>query len=99
MEHVPWRWSDPASIGRILSAARKRAGLGQADLARRLGFSAANISRIEHGSDLRVSTLIELARVLGFEPMLVPKAMVPAIRALLEEPSGSDRALERGRFT
>jgi DNA-binding Xre family transcriptional regulator len=47
-----------------------------------LKFSAANLSRIENGKDLRVSTLLDIARTLGLEPMLVPKMYVPSVRAL-----------------
>ena len=97
---MPWRWGDSGTVGRILSAARERAGVTQAEIARRLGVSAANVSRIETGSDLRVSTLTELARALQLEPMLIPKALVPAVRAMLDEPSQTgDAKPERGRFT
>lgn len=63
-------------------------------------MSAANLSRIEHGSDFRVSTLLDIARALNLEPLLVPKQNVPMVRAILR---GSDEAneesIERGRFT
>jgi transcriptional regulator with XRE-family HTH domain len=98
MEQTPWRWGEPGAIGRILAAARQRAGLTQAELARRLAVSAANLSRIEHGSDLRVSTLLEIARELQFEPMLIPKNLAPAVRAILEEQKGGAERPERGRF-
>jgi HTH-type transcriptional regulator / antitoxin HipB len=99
MEHRPWTWGSE-SIGRLLAAARERLGLSQSELARRLGVSGANLSRIEHGADLRVSTLVDVARALQLEPMLVPKEYVPAVRALLDdlqEPRTSEP--ERGRFT
>ena len=98
MEQTPWRW-EPGAIGQILAAARKRAGLSQTELARRLAVSAANLSRIEHGSDLRVSTLTEIARALQLEPMLVPKNLAPAVRAILDERQGGAERPERGRFT
>ena len=59
-------------------------------------MSAANLSRIEHGADFRVSTLLELARELKLEPILVPKELVPAVRAVMHDDRG---APERGRFT
>jgi len=59
----------------------------------------ANLSRIEHGGDFRVTTLLDVARVLGLEPMLVPKRSVPAVRALLAEGERhEDSVLEKGRF-
>jgi HTH-type transcriptional regulator / antitoxin HipB len=99
MEQTPWRWGQAGAIGRILAAAREYAGLSQTELARRLDVSASNLSRIEHGADLRVSTLLEIARELQFEPMLIPKNLVPAVRAILEEPQGGEERAERGRFT
>ncbi len=99
MEQTPWRWGQPGALGRILVAARDYAGLTQSELARRLDVSAANLSRIEHGADLRVSTLLEISRELQFEPMLIPKHLVPAVRAILEESKDGEEGPERGRFT
>jgi transcriptional regulator with XRE-family HTH domain len=95
-----WRWGSAAEpVGRLLAAARERLGLSQSALARRLGVSAANLSRIEHGADLRVSTLLELARALQLEPMLVPKESVPPVRALLDDlHRAQGETPERGRF-
>lgn len=100
MEHSPWRWRGETPVGRLLAAARERLGISQAELGRRLAVSAANLSRIERGADLRVSTLLELARALQLEPMLVPKQDVPSVRALLDDLHGPATAdVERGRFT
>ncbi|MBC5800559.1 MAG: helix-turn-helix transcriptional regulator [Candidatus Eremiobacteraeota bacterium] len=85
------------SIGQLLAAERKRQGISQRSLARALKVSAANLSRIEHGSDLRVSTLLELARALGLEPMLVPKKAATAVRSVLEDLT-SAQPPQRGRF-
>lgn len=99
MQFSPWRWSAETPVGRILAAARERLGLSQAELARRLGVSGANLSRIEHGADLRVSTLLDVARALQLEPMLVPKEHVPSVRALLDDlQRPHDATPERGRF-
>ena len=98
--HSPWKWGGEATVGRILAATRERLGLSQSELARRLGVSGANLSRIEHGADLRVSTLLEIARALRLEPMLVPKENVPSVRALLDDlQQPHDTTPERGRFT
>lgn len=101
MRHSPWRLDAETPIGRMLAEARRRLGLSQSQLARHIGFSGANLSRIEHGADLRVSTLLDIARALQLEPMLVPKGYVPSVRALLDDLRASDteRATpERGRF-
>ncbi|TAM58743.1 XRE family transcriptional regulator [bacterium] len=84
IKHKTVRWG-PAGlpIGEYLASSRRARKLTLAQLASRLGVSAANISRIEHSADLRLSTLLDLARVLKLEPMLVAKEHVPAVRALL----------------
>jgi transcriptional regulator with XRE-family HTH domain len=100
MQHSPWKWGGDTPIGRLLASARERLGLSQSELARRLGVSGANLSRIEHGADLRVSTLVDIARALQLEPMLVPKERVPSVRALLDDlQRAHDTEPERGRFT
>ncbi len=63
--------------------ARESKGLTQSDLGSRIGQPQSAVSRIERGGDLRVSTLLEMARVLEMEPVLVPKHLVPAVHALL----------------
>lgn len=85
-------------VGRLLAAERERRGISQGSLARSMGISAANLSRIERGADLRVSTLLDVARALGLEPMLVPKPAVPAVRSVLNDVVGSPPRA-RGRFT
>ncbi len=72
------------SAGHLLRIARRLRGITQTELAARLDVSNANISRIEHGSDLRVSTLVEFARELQLELILVPKEHLTAVRALLD---------------
>lgn len=84
-------------IGQLLAEERERQGISQGRLARDLGVSAANLSRIEHGSDLRVSTLLELARALGLEPMLIPKQAAAAVRSVLEDLTSVEPP-SRGRF-
>jgi transcriptional regulator with XRE-family HTH domain len=80
-----WSWAEgAASVGSLIAAARRLRNVSQTDLAASLGVSNANISRIERGADLRVSTLVELARALRFEPVLIPKEHIGAVRALLE---------------
>ena len=55
-------------IGHLLRNARKKSGLTQEELARRLQTTKSAISRIEnHADDIRVSTLKKVAEALGKE--------------------------------
>jgi len=76
--------SGERAVGHVLSVARRSRGVTQTELAARLAVSNANISRIEHGGDLRVSTLVDFARELELELVLVPKEHLSAVRALLD---------------
>ena len=63
-----------------LQAARKRQGLKQQELAEQAGLSRMTVQRIESGAiDPRLSTLAEMARVLGLELVAVadPKSAQP----------------------
>ena len=67
-----------------LRAARLAKGLSQRELSARSGVPQSHISKIESGSvDLRVSSLIVLARVLELEVLLTPKQSVPGIQAII----------------
>jgi transcriptional regulator with XRE-family HTH domain len=69
-----------------LAAARRRVGLNQKALAARVGTDQSYVSKVERGAvDPQTSTLIELARALGLELMLVPRQLVPAVQALQRE--------------
>jgi transcriptional regulator with XRE-family HTH domain len=79
-----------------LEGARKATGLSQQALAEQAGLSRMTVQRIESGQiDPRLSTLLEMARVLGLELMPVPAALRPQledfVRAggrLLGQPAG-----------
>ncbi len=52
-------------------------------LAGRAGVGTPHVSDLERRKvDPRLSTLLDVARALDLELMLVPKAFVPAVRAL-----------------
>ncbi len=64
---------------------RKQKQLTQDELGKRLGLPQSYISRLESGRlDIRLSSLVELSRYLGFEVMFVPVSMAPTVQALLE---------------
>jgi HTH-type transcriptional regulator/antitoxin HipB len=85
-----------ASIQDQLRQSREMKGLIQADIGERIGQPQSAVSRIERGGDLRVSTLLEMARVLEMEPILVPKHLIPAVQALLGHASGQRGAETSG---
>ncbi|AHB06047.2 XRE family transcriptional regulator [Pandoraea pnomenusa] len=67
-----------------LIAARKAAALTQAELADLAGLSRMTVQKVESGAlDPRVSTVLEMARALGLEPMLVPATLRHEVEAFL----------------
>lgn len=72
------------SIIAALKAARASGGLSQRDLSAKAGVPQSHISKIEGGgADIRLSSLIELARALELELVLVPRHLVPAVEGVL----------------
>ena len=93
-------------IARTLKEAREAKGLSQRALSARVGLTQAHISNVENASsDLHLSNLMELARALDLEVMLVPRKAVPAAQGLIRnietatqvetQPSKTVRFLER----
>ena len=79
-----------SSIIESLKAARKDAGLSQRAVASKTGIDQSNFSKIETGkSDITLSTLVEIARALDREIMLVPRKFVPAVNNII---AGDDAA-------
>lgn len=74
-----------------LKSARQKKNQSQRALSRKTGIQQTQISRIESGqADLRVSTLVELARSLDLEVVLIPRALLPAVNSIIEKKSDSD---------
>jgi transcriptional regulator with XRE-family HTH domain len=70
-------------IGGLVQARRQK-GLTQSALAERVGIPQSHLSNTERGKvDLRLSSLIEVARELDLEVVLVPRQYVPAVRAIV----------------
>ncbi len=81
-------------IAEMLTAARRRAGLSQRALGGKVGVAQSHISKIERAAiDPQVSSLMELARALGLELMLVPAQLVPAVQALGREATTDSRQM------
>ena len=73
----------PEFIGE-LTEARKARAWSQSELASKLEMKQSQISDIETGKrDVRISTLVEIARTLGFELVLVPRQLLPSVQYLL----------------
>ncbi|MER2492675.1 helix-turn-helix domain-containing protein [Catenovulum sediminis] len=73
-----------------LREARVRKGFSQRELSARSGVPQSHISKIESGSvDLRMSSLIALARVLDLELLVAPKKSVPAIKSIIRSSQGA----------
>lgn len=84
-------------IARAARARRKSTFTSQRELGRRAGLTQAQISRFESGQvDLRLSSLVELARGLGLEVMLVPRGGVPAAVEMGAQPGTGDDAQAGG---
>ena len=81
-----------------LKLARKRKGLTQTELGKKVGLPQSYISKVEGGSiDIRLSSLLEMARALELEPMLVPRQLVPAVQSLTR--SQATIRLKSGKLT
>jgi transcriptional regulator with XRE-family HTH domain len=80
-------------IGSTIKAAREASGLSQRALSKKAGVPQSHISKIENGAvDLRVSSLVELGRVLDLELMLVPRKATPAVQSIVRTSAESTLA-------
>jgi transcriptional regulator with XRE-family HTH domain len=86
-------------IAADIKAAREKKGLSQRELGARVGAPQSHISKIENGKvDLQTSSLIQIARALDLELVLVPPKFIPAIQALSSN-SPMSKALPAYRLT
>ncbi|WP_041798541.1 helix-turn-helix domain-containing protein [Rhodopseudomonas palustris] len=84
-------------LGLSFRTARLAAGLSQEEIALRANISRPRYRDIETGAAAaRATTLINIARALGLEMMLIPQAMVPAIQSMLQPAADDD---DRPAFT
>ncbi|MDA9981513.1 helix-turn-helix domain-containing protein [Gammaproteobacteria bacterium] len=71
-------------IAAALKKARKAKKLSQTELGAKVGLPQSHVSKIESGrTDLKLSSLIELARMLDLELTLVPRKLLPAVQSLV----------------
>lgn len=73
------------SILNRLKIARQEKGLKQSEFGNKLGLPQSHISKIERGeTDPRLSTVVDMARIVDRELILVPRRLAPVIRQMIE---------------
>lgn len=71
IQKVPECWRErPAHFH--LWLARKLADLTQTEVAQRAGVSQSFVARVEHGRDVRLSSMRRLYDALGYQMLIVP---------------------------
>ena len=81
----------PSDLRLDLVASRNRRGWSQAELGRRVGLPQMHISRIEAGKvSPHFDTLLDVVRVLGYDLLLVPRALTPAVQALVRDHAAAE---------
>ena len=84
-----------SSIIEQLKSARQQQGMKQSELGDKLGLPQSHISKIEQGAnDPRLSTVIDMARVLNQELVLIPRQMVSVVRSLLKGEGEDERRFQ-----
>ena len=92
---MPYKSEDLTGQLRI---ARHAAGISQRALSARSGLTQAHISQIERGTlEPRLSSLIDMARALDLELVLVPRKLVPAVNGILHAAPERDLSPENGQ--
>lgn len=72
-------------IAHQIKEAREAKDLSQRALSKKVGIPQSHISKIENGAvNLQLSSLIELARVLDLELMLIPKKAQTTTEAIIK---------------
>lgn len=67
-----------------LKVARESKRFSQRALSKKVGLTQSHISKIENGAvDLQLSNLIELARALDLEVMLIPRKLVSTVQGMV----------------
>ena len=91
----------PDSLRLELVSERNKRGWSQAELGRRVGLPQAHISGIETGKITpRFDTLLDLVRVLDHDLLTIPRALAPAVQALVRDyrRSGGGNASDEGEL-
>jgi transcriptional regulator with XRE-family HTH domain len=79
-------------IATTLKNAREAKALSQRALSELAGVPQGHISKIENGAvDLRLSSLVQLARVLDLELALVPRKSISAVNSIVRNTGSTPR--------
>lgn len=70
---------EAALIGASIKSARKANNLTQAQLGERVGVQAAQISKIESGRNLTISTIVRVLKALGLSAEFSIAGLTPVI--------------------
>ncbi len=80
-------------IVETLRARRRAKGLSQRDLGQRVGLPQSHVSKIEKGgTDIKLSSLVEMARALDLEVALVPRSAFAAVNAIVKSSSSQQES-------
>lgn len=81
-------------ITQQIRATREAMKMSQRELSARSGLTQSHISQLERGTmEPGLSSLVDVARALELEIVLVPKKLMPAIRNILESASATSDTL------
>ena len=81
---------DTQTVLDTLREARIQRTLSQADLGAKLGISQSRVSGLERAQvDPRLSTVLDVARILDLELVLVPRQLVTTINGLIRRNNSS----------
>ena len=72
------------SLHETIRARRLALGLSQAEAARRSGIQQRQVSTLERGGDVTLSTLLKLAKALDVELLPVPRGDAAKVESLLK---------------
>lgn len=76
----------PDDVRETIRSARQRRGWSQRETGRAAGITQRHLSRIESGSLVpRYDTLLDLVRALDLDIVVVPRALVAPVRALVHD--------------
>jgi HTH-type transcriptional regulator / antitoxin HipB len=76
----------PVNMRQYLKDVRRAHGLTQERLGEKLGIPQMHVSGIESGKIVpRYDTLLDVVRSLDHDLVLVPRALVPAVEALIRD--------------
>jgi transcriptional regulator with XRE-family HTH domain len=76
----------PEAMRRQLVEARHKRGWTQTQLGKQLGLPQMHVSGIETGKIVpRFDTLLDIARVLDQDLLMVPRELVPAVWAMVRD--------------